>query len=290
MPSLNHLPNDATAEQLIDELDTFGAVIIDEFLSAEVVDAFNAEIDPLLAARSNNHAHPNEAIEFFHGPHTKHLTGVAGVSATFVNNVLLHPIFKTIGDHFLLPNCAEYVLNIAHVLDRGPGSSDQLIHRDHDVWPRKMTSTLGGHVQFASLLALGEYTAEMGATRIVPGSHRWPADREPEPSEIAVAQMAPGSAAIYLGSTLHGAGANTTNKLRRGMHTSFCLGWLRTEENSYLSVPLERVASMPRRAQELLGFGVHDGIANGEGFLGALDNQVPADVISRTHAGSAASR
>ena len=64
------------------------------------------------------------------------------------------------------------------------------------------------------------------------------------------------------------------------MHTSFCLGWLRTEENSYLSVPLERVRKMPRRAQELLGFGVHDGIANGEGFLGAVDNGVPADMMS----------
>ncbi|MFT4826207.1 MAG: ectoine hydroxylase-related dioxygenase (phytanoyl-CoA dioxygenase family) [Halioglobus sp.] len=64
------------------------------------------------------------------------------------------------------------------------------------------------------------------------------------------------------------------------MHTSFCLGWLRTEENSYLFAPLERVRKMPRSAQELLGFGVHDGIANGESFLGALDNQIPADVLA----------
>ena len=62
-----------------------------------------------------------------------------------------------------------------------------------------MTSVIGGHVQFASLLALSEYTAEMGATRIVPGSHQWPSDREPLPEEIAIAEMQPGSAAIYLG-------------------------------------------------------------------------------------------
>ena len=270
----------AAADDIINELANNGAVIIDGFLSSQELKNFNAEIDPLLAKKQSSHAHPNQAVEFFHGAQTKHLTGVAGVSDTFVNEVLLHPIFKTIGDEFLLPNCSEYILNIAHVLDRGPGAGDQLIHRDHDVWPRKLTSAISGHVQFASLLALSEYTAEMGATRIVPGSHKWPRDRQPEPDEIAVAEMSPGSAAIYLGSTLHGAGPNQTDKVRRGMHTSFCLGWLRTEENSYLSVPVERVCKMPRRAQELLGFGVHDGIANGEGFLGAVDNGVPADMMS----------
>lgn len=280
MASIAHLAVSAPKSDIVAEIEKNGAVIVDGFLSDEAVRKFNVEVDPILARKCSNHAHPNKAVEYFHGAQTKHLTGVAGVSDTFVDEVLMHPIFQAIGDECLLPNCAEYILNIAHVLDRGPGAEDQLIHRDHDVWPRKLTAAIGGHVQFASLLALSEYTAEMGATRIVPGSHQWPSDREPKPEEIAIAEMQPGSAAIYLGSTLHGAGPNKTDKVRRGMHTSFCLGWLRTEENSYLSVPLERVIKMPRRAQELLGFGVHDGIANGEGFLGSVDNQIPVDVFS----------
>ena len=280
MATVKHLPVSAPANDIIKEIELNGAVIIDGFLTIETLDQFNAEINPPLEKKPINHTHPNAAVEFFHGPQTKHLTGVAGVSDTFVNEVLLHPIYKVVGDELLLPNCSEYILNIAHVLDRGPGAGDQLIHRDQDVWPKKLTSAIGGHVQFASLVALSEYTADMGATRLVPGSHLWPNDREPKPEEIAIAEMAPGSAAIYLGSTLHGAGPNTTDRIRRGMHTSFCLGWLRTEENSYLSVPLERVRKMPRRAQELLGFGVHDGIANGEGFLGAVDNGIPADMIA----------
>ncbi len=280
MANLARLPAQAPAEKIISELEEHGAVIIEDFLSKDILDKFNAEIDPALENKSANHAHPNPSVEFFHGPQTKHLTGVAGVSTTFTHDILLHPVFELVGNEFLLPNCAEYILNIAHVLDRGPGAGDQLIHRDHDVWPKKMTSAIGGHTQFASLIALSEYTVEMGATRIVPGSHKWPDSREPEQAEIAIAEMKPGSAAIYLGSTLHGAGPNKTDKVRRGMHTSFCLGWLRTEENSYLSVTKEQVKKMPRRAQELLGFGVHDGIANGEGFLGAVDNAIPADLIA----------
>ncbi len=280
MADIKHIPVNAPADAITNEIEQNGAVIVDGFLSAEVLATFNAEIDPALAKKSNSHGHPNQSVEFFHGAQTKHLTGVAGVSDTFVDDVLLHPAYKTVGDAFLLPNCSEYILNIAHVLDRGPGAGDQLIHRDQDVWPRKLTAAIGGHVQFASLLALSEYTAEMGATRVVPGSHKWPNDREPKPDEIAIAEMQPGSAIIYLGSTLHGAGPNKTDRVRRGMHTSFCLGWLRTEENSYLSVPLARASKMPRRAQELLGFGVHDGIANGEGFLGSVDNRIPADMMA----------
>lgn len=280
MAIINYLPATAATGTIIDEIESNGAVIIEGFLSTDALNRLNAEIDPALAKKAINHAHPNASVEFFHGPQTKHLTGVAGISDTFVNDVLLHPIYKTIGDELLLPECSDYLLNIGHVLDRGPGAGDQLLHRDHDVWPKKLTSAISGHTQFASLVALGEYTAAMGATRLVPGSHTWSTDREPKPEEIVVAEMAPGSAVIYLGSTLHGAGSNKTDKVRRGMHTSFCLGWLRTEENSYLSVPLERVRKMPRRAQELLGFGVHDGIANGEGFLGAVDNGVATDMLA----------
>ena len=37
---------------------------------------------------------------------------------------------------------------------------------------------------------------------------------------------------------------------------------------------------MPRRAQELLGFGLHDGLERGEGFLGAVDNRNPLDLLA----------
>ena len=281
MATLKHLPADAPTQDIIAEIEENGAVIIDGFLSKDVLDRFNSEINPHIDDKAPNHGHPNQAVEYFHGALTKHVTGVAGVSDTFVNDVLLHPIYKAVGDHFLLPYCADYQLNLGHVLQRGPGSGDQFIHRDHDVWPR-MLNELGSmqHREFASLLALSEYTAEMGATRIVPGSHKWEEGREPKPEEIAIAEMSPGSAAIYLGSTLHAAGPNSTEKPRRGMHTSFCLGWLRTEENNYLAIPIDRVRKMPRRAQELLGFGVHDGIERGEGFLGALDNRNPIDVLA----------
>ena len=109
--------------------------------------------------------------------------------------------------------------------------------------------------QLASVIALVDFTAENGATRVVPGSHRWDWERMPEAHEFAMAAMPAGSAVIYLGSTLHGGGPNTTaNQWRRGMHLSYVLGWLRTEENHYLATPPAIARTLPRQAQELLGY------------------------------------
>jgi ectoine hydroxylase-related dioxygenase (phytanoyl-CoA dioxygenase family) len=169
-------------------------------------------------------------------------------------------------------------LNLAHLLDRGPGSEQQIWHRDELVWVHLPSPHR--EVQVATRIAMVDFTAVNGATRIVPGSHRWPADRQPTPDEVAVAEMPAGSVAIYLGSTLHAGGANVTDgKWRRGMHCSYVVGWLRTEENQYLASPLDSVRGLPRRSLELLGYRAHDAIASGGGYLGTVELQDPVELI-----------
>ena len=106
--------------------------------------------------------------------------------------------------------------------------------------------------------------------------------RHPEPHEIVTAEMEPGSAVIYLGGTIHAGGANITkDKARRGMHVSYCLGWLRTEEKNYLSLTLDRVRKLSPLAQTLLGYAAHDGLAMWLGYLGAVDLADPVDVMAQ---------
>jgi ectoine hydroxylase-related dioxygenase (phytanoyl-CoA dioxygenase family) len=64
------------------------------------------------------------------------------------------------------------------------------------------------------------------------------------------------------------------------MHVSYVVGWLRTEENQYLSVPADVVRTLPRRAQELLGWAAHDAIASGGGYLGTVDLRDPVDLLA----------
>ena len=194
-------------------------------------------------------------MQAFHGPFTKQVAGVPGISRTFATEVMCHPLLLALCDRVLLPSCARYQLNLGHLLQRGPGSDEQWLHRDEAVW----SDVPHPHpeLQLATVIAFVDFTRDNGATRVVPGSHRWPdaiccppikSRRRPEPEQIAYAEMPAGSAVVYSGGTIHGGGANTTDVQRRGAHLSYCLGWLRTEENNYLSTPPEVAATLPRRA------------------------------------------
>ena len=161
----------------------------------------------------------------------------------------------------------------------GPGAEAQFPHRDEDVWPHMPQPS--PEMELSSVTALCDFTTELGATRVVPGSHRWEPDRQPEAHEFADAEMPSGSRVIYLGSTIHGAGTNSTEVQHRpAFHLSYMLGWLRSEENNCLATPPDIARTLPRRAQELLGYDVHDAVNDGGGYLGALDLKVPADMLA----------
>lgn len=278
-PCIRRLPRTEPIENFVEEILENGAVIATDFLPTDVLARFNSEIEPFLADQSTHRAFVNEAVAGFFGDKTRHLTALAVKSDTFVNEILCHPLYVGMGNNLLGSSCAAIQLNLGHVIDRGPGGHAQPLHRDEEIWPR--TGPQSPHRMFASILALGEFTPEIGSTLIVPGSHKWEHDRKARPDEIVATNMAPGSALMYLGSTLHAGGANqTADRWRRAMHVSYCLGWLRTEENHYLSIPLDRARSLPRQAQELLGYAAHDAIAQGGGYLGTVDLQSPVDLFA----------
>jgi ectoine hydroxylase-related dioxygenase (phytanoyl-CoA dioxygenase family) len=276
--SLKRFPVAASVDAIEQALKDDGGVIVDGFLAPNVVARIREEVAAARAAANPGLKHLNPAIQFFFGDKTRHVNGMAAQSRTFATEVLIHPVFLGLCDRVLLPACARYQLNLGHLIDRGPGAEAQMLHRDEDVWihvPRPHPE-----LQLASMIALEDFRVENGATRLVPGSHRWPRGRKPEPHEIADAVMPAGSAVIYLGSTIHGGGANSTAaEWRPGLHVSYTLGWLRTEENNYLAVPPEIARTLPRAAQEVLGYAVHDAIASAGGYLGMLGLRDPVDLM-----------
>ncbi len=266
-----------------------GVAIVEDLLSPEVVTRVNDEVEAAVAAADPYEEMFNPVMQAFHGPCTKQVTGVPGISPTFATDVMCDPLLLSICDQVLLPSCARYQLNLGHLLQRGPGAEEQWLHRDEAVWSD--VPQPHPELQLASVIAFVDFTRENGATRIIPGSHRFddrrltPAEQmqrpRPDPDELAYAEMPAGSAVVYVGGTIHGGGANQTQQPRRGAHLSYCLGWLRTEENNYLAVPPEIAATLPRAAQELLGYAVHDSIGRGGGYLGMLRMQDPVELLAR---------
>jgi hypothetical protein len=275
-------------ETIYDALQRDGAVIIEHLLTPEVVARVNQEVGGHLDRADPDEPMFNPVMQAFHGPCTRQVSGVPGISPTFAVDVMCHPVLLSLADRVLLSSCSRYQLNLGHLLQRGPGADEQWLHRDEAVWndaPRP-----GPELQLATVIAFVDFTRENGATRVVPGSHQWP-DRAlspaeqiaapPPPDKIAYAEMPAGSAVVYLGGTIHAGGSNTTDVPRRGAHLSYCLGWLRTEENNYLSIPPAVAAKLPRQAQELIGYSVHDGIPRGGGYLGMVRMQDPVELLER---------
>ena len=278
--SIPRLAASASADQVVTGLLSQGAVIVEGVLSPDLLARFNAELDPILESVSPKRAYLNPAIDWFYGDRVRQITGVAAHSRIFGEEILCHPFYAPICDAVLGPSCARYQLNVAQVMDRGPGAEQQILHRDEDVWvhlPRPHPE-----VQLASVIALVDFRAEIGATVAVPGSHRWERGRQPKPEEVACAEMPAGSAVVYLGSTIHAGGRNSTrDRWRRGMHMSFVVGWLRTEENNYLSTPPDVARRLPRQSQELLGYAAHDALSAGGGYLGTVDLLDPIELIAQ---------
>jgi ectoine hydroxylase-related dioxygenase (phytanoyl-CoA dioxygenase family) len=266
-------------ERVVEVLNEDGGVIVEQLIDAPTVAAINREVDGWVEAADPAMRHLNPAIQIFFGDRTKHVGGIAGKSRTFATEVMIHPLLLGLCDAILGPSCACYQLNLAHLIVRGPGAEHQYLHRDELVW--NMVPRPHPELQLASIVALVDFDAANGATRVVPGSHRWAHDRCEQPHEIADAAMRAGSAVIYLGSTIHGGGANTTSAAwRRGVHLSYTLGWLRTEENNYLAVPPAVARTLPRRCQEVLGYAVHDALPRTGGYLGMVALRDPLDLLA----------
>ena len=281
-------PNSDTTD-LLGALAEDGAVIVEGLLSGDVVERVNAEVEEAVEAADPTEAMFNPFLQAFHGAQTKQVAGMPGISRTFAVDVMCNATLLALADAILNPNCARFQLNLGHLLQRGPGSEDQLLHRDEAVWsdvPRP-----GPELQLASVIAFVDFTRENGATRVVPGSQRWPdrlltpleqaMGRQPTADQIAYAEMPAGSAVIYTGGVIHGGGANATDVARRGAHLSYCLGWLRTEENNYLSCPPEKAAALPRLAQEVLGYAVQDSLSRGGAYLGMVRMQDPVELLAK---------
>jgi len=249
---------DAKTNSLAEILAVFnrdGGVIVLNMLSQDVVGKLQAELVEPTVAIAPGAKTDDPMIQKFWGSNTKRFTRLAWRSKTFADHVLVHPLFREVADAALLANCASYWMNTGQMMIIGPGEKAQWIHRDADNWPA-MCSLTAPDVTISCMFAITDFTSDVGATQVVPGSHLWgDFSRQPEPHEIVQAVMPAGSGLIYSGKVLHGGGANNTSDVwRQGLHLSYLLGWLTPEEAGCIGVPQDIAKNMTPQQQQLLGY------------------------------------
>ena len=242
MPKLERLPHSAEIGEVMDVMRRDGAVILTGMLSAAETTALTDELMPYLVATKPGR-------ESFSGFKTTR-TGALAARSPRVRTAILDRRIRAICDQVLLPNCDRYQVNVTHIIRILPGEVAQVMHRDRWSWAYLKDI----EPQLNTIWALTDFTRENGATQIVPGSWSWPDSRRPRSDEIAYAEMARGSVLVYTGSVFHGGGANKSDAPRLGMNLTYCLNWLRQEENQYLSCPPEIARTFEPELQALMGY------------------------------------
>ena len=254
MPRLQEVGRNDGTDAVLEVLASDGAVIVRDFLVNPTLERFR---DDMVAHASGHRAGSvadNEAVRRFWGERTTRFTRLAHRSPVFVD-ILTDPSYLAVADALLLPNAEDYWMNTGQMMIIGPGEKAQWIHRDADNWPT-LCRPDGFEVTVSCLFAITEFTAELGATRVVPGSQLWDDySRKATPDEICQAVMPVGSGMIYTGRVLHSGGANVTaDQFRYGLHVSYVLGWLTPEEAGPLGSTWDDVSDLSRTAQRLLGW------------------------------------
>lgn len=261
---------DASPDAIAESLDLHGYAVIHELADAETVSRLNADFGPHV-----------DAVQLgktdFAGHRSKRINNLIPKS-TACQELAVHPTILGLCDHVLLPNCARYHLHVTLLVELLPGEAAQGLHRDGGIYPIRLPSI---PMTLATMWACNDFTAENGGTQVVPGSHRWEYGRKPKPEEVISTVMPAGSVLLYTSNLIHGSGPNMSDGNRRGMALHYNLGWLRQEENQYLSIPPEKARDLPHEVLKLIGYdfgGPYLGFVEEGHPLALADPALPRDM------------
>lgn len=168
------------------------------------------------------------------------------------------------------PSCDKIQINFTQAIAVDPGEPAQALHRDDGMFPVQAPFELMVNVMWM----LDPFTEENGGLQVAPGTHTTSKDW-PSPDQKTIAATGPaGSAVIWLGSLIHGCGANRSRLPCRSVCISYSLGWLAQAEKLLLSIPPSTVRKLPRRLQQLIGYQVH------LPYLGWVEGRDPMDWLN----------
>jgi len=243
MPEVQTLSATATSQEVLAVVSRDGAVIVEGLLNKDQVEQFRAELDPFMESTTLGQ-------DDFTGRSTTR-TGALVARSAMAREMVMHPLITAAAEEFLAPYCQRIQLHLTQIIRLKPGQGKQVIHRDRWAWGQYMKNI---EPQLNTIWAVSDFTQQNGATQVVPGSIEWPDDRKAQEQEICQAVMSPGSVLVYTGSVFHGGGENLSQADRIGANITYTLGWLRQEENQYLSCPPEIARHYSPELQDMLGY------------------------------------
>ena len=256
MGGIPRVSADASTDEMARLLGGAGCLVVTDAFDADTRAAIEEAMRPHLDALPAEWVETDDPESFYPG-YTRRAIAVVE-RAPAARALVAHPVSAALCEHHLRPNCDRYQLHVTGALEVGPGARDQVLHREED--PFAFFPLPRPSLVVAGMWAISDFTADNGGTRLVPGSHRWSADRTYSPDEVVAAEMPAGSVLYWMGGTLHGAGANVSDGRRFGLILSYSVGWVRQEENQYLSIAPETIGKLSPDLQALTGREPHEAL------------------------------
>jgi len=245
---------------LLAEVHEQGYVIVPELVPRETMAAIKEAARPFLQYDGRNE------IE---GYKTRRIYSV--IEKTLACNSLVeHPLILSLLDQILMPN---YLLSQLQVIDIHPGEVAQPLHHDDGFYPIARPRP---PVSAATIWAIDDFTAENGATLVLPKSHLW-GDRTPtdaDRNDLVSAVMPAGSVVFFLGTLWHGAGANRSAATRMAATAQYCEPWARQQENYSLAISRDRARLCSETIQAMLGYSMLFP------FIGFVDGRDPKRLLA----------
>ncbi|HSG91872.1 MAG TPA: phytanoyl-CoA dioxygenase family protein [Pseudomonadales bacterium] len=241
---LTRLSVDAPTDVILEHIDRDGGVIVERAIDAARVDLILDELGEYIRDTA-------PVGDDFAGHQTTRTGGLVPKSSE-VRELIMEPLLLGTAETFLASHTEKVQLSLTQIIRLLPGQGAQELHRDRFIWGRGLPREI--EPELNSIWALTDFTAENGATRVVPGSHRWDWDRVATEDEIVQAVMPKGSVLLYTGSVIHSGGQNRSAADRIAMNINFANAWLRQEENQYLSCPPELARAFSPELRALIGY------------------------------------
>jgi ectoine hydroxylase-related dioxygenase (phytanoyl-CoA dioxygenase family) len=171
-------------------------------------------------------------------------TSFEGFKTVRINNLLTYDdIFWEVPLHQNVLPIVERVLDKECLLSSfcslvlGPGQQAQPIHEDTQLIPLPRPHI---PITLNAIWALSDFREDNGATRILPGSHKYASSPEYGKDYDAItATMPAGSVMLFDSALWHGGGANTSDARRFAFSCAYCWGWMRQQETCNSASPLK---------------------------------------------------
>jgi ectoine hydroxylase-related dioxygenase (phytanoyl-CoA dioxygenase family) len=249
------------------DLDEYGLCVHEAFVSGDQLKALQdrlieqAELEceqgvALLSGQSRG------GKTWYGRPEAGVLPGWQGIAALYNKgrvfiDYLQHPLFKAYNAHVFRGASAHLSAMTGLVVRRG--AEPMVVHVDQQFMPYTEVPTY-----LNCMLCLTDFEEAMGATRVVPRSHRGPyppqaysAERgayNPEPIATVAVEAPAGSVIFFESRTWHQSGISTSDKTRYSLTTLWQQHWVKPMDNIPLNLHDTVYEALSEDERQLLGF------------------------------------